>query len=113
MYRKYAVVLGPVNDLRLQQGKALAAKGRAMRGLEKGRPVSSTANALTSVFAHLTPEGLAFSRPSVGSGLPRRLVVSLLVTAVLLCLFALGEIFKAEGLSAYRDAVAILLTGSA
>jgi len=35
------------------------------------------------------------------------------VTAVLLCVFALGEIFKAEGLSAYRDAVAILLTGSA
>ena len=35
------------------------------------------------------------------------------MTAVLLCLFALGEVFKSESLSAYRDAVAILLTGSA
>jgi C4-dicarboxylate-specific signal transduction histidine kinase len=84
-----------------------------MRGLEKGQPVSPTANALTSVFAHLTPEGLTFSQLSVGSRLPRRLVISLLVTAVLLCLFALGGIFEAGSLSAYRDAIAVLLAGSA
>jgi C4-dicarboxylate-specific signal transduction histidine kinase len=84
-----------------------------MRGLEKGQPVSPAAKALTSAFAHLSPEGLTFSPLSAGSGLPRRLAISLLVTAVLLCLFALGEIFKSEGLSAYRDGVGILLTGSA
>jgi len=113
MYRKYAVVLGPGNDLKLHSGTASAALGHAMRGLEKGSPVSPTAKTLNSVFAHLSPEGLIFSPPSVGSVLPRRLVISLLVTAILLCLFALGEIFKTEGLSAYRDGIAILLTGSA
>src|SRR3569833_4233315 len=113
MYRKYAVVLGPGNDLKLHSGTASAALGHAMRGLEKGSPVSPPAKTLNSVFAHLSPEGLIFSPPSVGSVLPRRLVISLLVPAILLCLFALGEIFKTEGLSAYRDGIAILLTGSA
>ena len=84
-----------------------------MRGLEKGSPISPTAKALNSVFAHLSPESLTFLPFSAGSGLPRRLIISLLITAILLCLFALGEIFKTEGLSAYRDGVAILLTGSA
>src|SRR6185503_17268650 len=113
MYRKYAVVLGRENDLRLQPGNESAAQGHAMRGLEKGSPISPTAKALNSVFAHLSPEGLTFSPLSTGSSLPRRLVISLLVTAVLLCLFALGEVFKSESLSAYRDGVAILLVGSA
>ena len=98
MYRKYAVVLGRENDLRLQPGNESAAQGHAMRGLEKGSPISPTAKALNSVFAHLSPEGLTFSPLSTGSSLPRRLVISLLVTAVLLCLFALGEVFKSESL---------------
>lgn len=110
MYWKYAVVLAPESDLRLYLGKVL---GHAMKGLEKGSPVSPSANALNSVFAHISPEALTYSPLPVRSGLPRRLVISLLVTAILLCLFALGEVFKSESLSAYRDAVAILLTGSA
>ena len=110
MYWKYAVVPAQDDHLKLHLGKAL---GHTMRGLEKGSPVSPSAKALNSVFAHLSPEGLTFSPLFARAGLPRSLIVSLLVTAVLLCLFALGEIFKSEGLSAYRDSVAILLTGSA
>jgi C4-dicarboxylate-specific signal transduction histidine kinase len=89
--------------------------GQAMRGLEKGTPPVSTASkALASVLEYLSPETQAFAPTSPARpGLPDRLIISLQVTAALLCLLVLGEIFKSEGLAAYRDGIAILLTGSA
>ncbi len=85
-----------------------------MTGLEKGTPpVSMATRAFASVFDHLSPETQTFAPVPARSGLPDRLIISLQVTAALLCLLVMGEIFKSEGLSAYRDGIAILLTGSA
>ena len=88
--------------------------GHAMRGLEKGTtPVSTATRALASVFEYIAPESQAFTPLSRRAGLPDRLIISLQVMAALLCLLVLGEIFKSEGLIAYRDGIAILLMGSA
>ena len=88
--------------------------GQAMRGLEKGTsPVSTATRALASVFEFISPESQAFTPLSRRAGLPDRLIISLQVMAALLCLLVLGEIFKSEGLIAYRDGIAILLMGSA
>lgn len=85
-----------------------------MRGLEKGTPpVSTAAKVFSSVFEHLSPETQSFSPASGRAALPDRLIISLQVTAALLCLLVLGEIFRSEGLSAYRDGIVIILTGSA
>ena len=70
MYRKYAVVLAPGNDLRLYLGNWQL--GACHEGLGEGSPVSPSAKALNSVFAHLSPESLTYSPLSVRSGLPRR-----------------------------------------
>jgi len=85
-----------------------------MRGLEKGTaPVSTAAKVFSSVIGHLSPEAQAFAPASARTALPDRLIIGLQVTAALLCLLILGEIFRSDGLSAYRDGIAILLTVSA